>query len=249
MIIFESQNEVEPHVIPSGDGREPPPFIRFIKRTTMNINTSALILENGMLLSSSRIFCKSSSITSSIGPYSDDSILSSRDPSLSSSLPCSSLRANFVNSDSFSFEFASSSLIKILSFLYIFFAFLSVLKPVKLRSSTRHMIRYFSGRSLLMKAPISAPDMVSGSITRIRSQSISGRSANGWRLFQFKIVFAIAPPKTVTLLKGMAYLVLNPSTRIYIGTSIPPPPIPPPAATIRPKVAKKNPYKSRVSIG
>ena len=101
-----------------------------------------------------------------------------------------------------------------------------------------------SDNILFKLAPINAPASVDGSITSIKSQSISGRSALGCRLLTLRRVLATAPPKTVTFDNGIACLGINPRTRIYIGTSIPPPPIPPPAAIMRPSAARLNPMIS-----
>mmetsp|Transcript_56501 Transcript_56501/g.169024 ORF Transcript_56501/g.169024 Transcript_56501/m.169024 type:complete len:218 (-) Transcript_56501:158-811(-) len=101
-----------------------------------------------------------------------------------------------------------------------------------------------SGSDLLASTPPSAPAIVGGSMTSIRSQLMRGRSASGCRLGAFKIVFATAPPKTQLEDKAIACFGANLSTRMNIGTRIPPPPIPPPAASINPTVAPENPNQS-----
>lgn len=69
--------------------------------------------------------------------------------------------------------------------------------------------------------------------------------ALGCRLGTFSNVFVIAPPKIVTFESGIAYLGENRMIRMYSGTRIPPPPIPPPAATINPMTASASPRMSR----
>mmetsp|Transcript_25042 Transcript_25042/g.53324 ORF Transcript_25042/g.53324 Transcript_25042/m.53324 type:complete len:256 (+) Transcript_25042:960-1727(+) len=169
---------------------------------------------------------------------SSSSFVSSASPSSSSS-PASSLSSNAracrsISSSSSSFSCSLAILVSSLSLvpslrtlarplsanialvsaLYILTAFVSVLYAVKLRSATRLITRIASGSSLFRNAPISAPAMVSGSITSMRSQSTSGRSARGWRFRTFSTVLATAPPKTVMFDSGMACLGLNPMTRM-----------------------------------
>jgi hypothetical protein len=59
----------------------------------------------------------------------------------------------------------------------------------------------------------------------------------------FKRVFATDPPKTVTLLKGIACFGENPSRIMYVGTRMPPPPTPPPAAIY----GKQNEHEKVIS--
>ena len=56
----------------------------------------------------------------------------------------------------------------------------------------------------------------------------------------FRNVFVIAPPKIVMLDSGTAYFALKFETSMKMGTSMPPPPIPPAAATMSPRAAKMN---------
>lgn len=91
----------------------------------------------------------------------------------------------------------------------IFRALLSVLYAVKDRSNTRRTAIAVSGSILLRLAPIRAPAKVGGSMTTMRLQSMRGRSAVGCRFLLFINVLAIAPPNTVTLLRGMACLGKN----------------------------------------
>lgn len=91
--------------------------------------------------------------------------------------------------------------------------------------------------------------LVRGSMTRMRSQSTSGLSASGCLLLRLSTVFVIAPPKMVMLDSGIACFGSNPSTRIYRGTRMPPPPIPPAAAIISPMHARPTAATSHPSMG
>lgn len=53
----------------------------------------------------------------------------------------------------------------------------------------------------------------------------------------------------VILLQYSPCLGENPITKMYMGTKIPPPPIPPPAASISPQIANENPILSLVERG
>lgn len=75
-------------------------------------------------------------------------------------------------------------------------------------------------------------------MTRIRSQSTKGRSASGCLFFMLRKVLVMAPPNMVMLDSGTAYLGLKRSTRMKMGTRMPPPPIPPAAAIMSPKDAR-----------
>ena len=95
-------------------------------------------------------------------------------------------------------------LISEVSFWYIEWAFLSVLKEVYTSNTTSMIAMAVSGSNLFRFAPINAPSKVGGSITTMRSQSMSGLSATGCLFLQFKSVFAMLPPKTVTFERGIA---------------------------------------------
>mmetsp|Transcript_36314 Transcript_36314/g.67072 ORF Transcript_36314/g.67072 Transcript_36314/m.67072 type:complete len:230 (+) Transcript_36314:764-1453(+) len=223
MIKFATQNDVEPHLIPKGLGKAPPPFIRLMNRTTMNMVTRTIMFIMGASRSSSRISFSSSSIPSS-------SRLTSSPPS--SSLPRSSSSSRWslasassssssscaIRTSSLSFvpsaRIPISSLMCRLSAAYILNAFLRVLYAVNDSRATSITTRNVSGRTLFRNAPISAPAMVKGSITRMRSQSTRGLSARGWRFLVFRYVFASAPPNTVMFDRGMACFGENPMTRM-----------------------------------
>mmetsp|Transcript_92715 Transcript_92715/g.247905 ORF Transcript_92715/g.247905 Transcript_92715/m.247905 type:complete len:219 (-) Transcript_92715:613-1269(-) len=74
-----------------------------------------------------------------------------------------------------------------------------VLRPTSHSTVAKLTVSPRVGTHLLMKAPTTAPAMVSGSMTRIRSQSISGRCLNGWVRGAFSTVLEMAPPKIATL--------------------------------------------------
>ena len=86
-----------------------------------------------------------------------------------------------------------------------------------------------------------APAMVNGSITSIKSQSTNGRSVSGCRLGIFNTMLVIEEPNIVKLLSGIANLGWKSYTMISKGTKIPPPPTPPDAAIIKPMPIRKVP--------
>mmetsp|Transcript_19679 Transcript_19679/g.44456 ORF Transcript_19679/g.44456 Transcript_19679/m.44456 type:complete len:226 (+) Transcript_19679:128-805(+) len=186
--------------------------------------------------------------TSSSSPAASTAA-SSRSSSRSISRAISVSSLSFVPSSRVRAAPPRSSAMARLSALYIRTALARVLWAVKVSSATRLTTSTASGRSLFRNAPMSAPAMVSGSMTRMRSQSTSGRSARGCRFRTLSSVLATAPPKTVMFDRGMACLGEKPITRMKMGTRTPPPPMPPPAATMRPSVAKKKPYLSDASSG
>mmetsp|Transcript_47320 Transcript_47320/g.143296 ORF Transcript_47320/g.143296 Transcript_47320/m.143296 type:complete len:204 (-) Transcript_47320:788-1399(-) len=188
---FATQNDVEPHLIPRGLGKAPPPFMRLMKRTTTNMVTRTMMFIMGASLSSSMICLSSSSISSSSSSRLTSSAPSSslppspRSPSRRWSLASTSSSSCAMRVSSLSFVPSSrmpiSSLMCRLSAAYILSDFLRVLYAVKDKSATSITTRNVSGRTLFRNAPMSAPAMVRGSITSIRSQSTRGRSARGWR--------------------------------------------------------------------
>mmetsp|Transcript_11866 Transcript_11866/g.28115 ORF Transcript_11866/g.28115 Transcript_11866/m.28115 type:complete len:233 (+) Transcript_11866:799-1497(+) len=221
MIAFDIQNSGDPHLMPSGDGNAPPPFSRFMARTTTKRPTRILTLNIGVSRSSSRIFVKIASFPSAA---SGPSVPPGFSPSRTSVSSRSSSPAAFTSS-SISFWVMCVSSLSLVpsgfkpsrrsirdSVLYIFTAFFSDLYAVKERSRTSMAVRNCSGRTLLRNAPTSAPAIVSGSITKIRSQSMSGRSASGCLFRLLRIMFAMAPPKTVTFDRGIPCLGENPMT-------------------------------------
>mmetsp|Transcript_17478 Transcript_17478/g.35936 ORF Transcript_17478/g.35936 Transcript_17478/m.35936 type:complete len:300 (-) Transcript_17478:274-1173(-) len=250
------QNSCEPHLIPIGDGNAPPPFSKFMTRTTMKSPTKSLTLNIGVERSSSKIFRSSFALSPPSMPSTPGCSPSWRSMSSKSSSP-----ARFLSfSASFWLIFVSSlSLVpsgfkprcrRICdSFLYIFTAFFRELLAVKESSRTSINVKNCSGKILFRNAPINAPAIVSGSITKIKSQSIRGRSARGCLFWVLRIMLASEPPKTVTFDKGIPCLGENPITKIYMGTKIPPPPIPPPAASMSPQIAKEKPILSLVERG
>mmetsp|Transcript_22321 Transcript_22321/g.52582 ORF Transcript_22321/g.52582 Transcript_22321/m.52582 type:complete len:240 (-) Transcript_22321:10-729(-) len=216
MILFATQNDLEPQVIPIGEGNAPPPFKRLIIRTTMNIQNRTLTLNIGVVRSSSKIFSSCNLDASEFIRASSMSEVPGFSPSWRSISSSSSSPALFWSSASSDLAICVSSLSFVpsglspcsrnfrVSALYILNAFLSVLYAVKAKRTTSIIVKKSSGKTLLRNAPINAPAIVNGSITRIKSQSINGRSANGCLFLEFNNMFATAPPRTVTFDKGMA---------------------------------------------
>lgn len=93
------------------------------------------------------------------------------------------------------------------------------------------------------------PAMVKGSITKIKSQSTSGRSTRGCLFSRFIHMLVMDDPTMQKLLKGIACFGENPNTKIRSGTRIPPPPIPPEAAINNPSVTNIVPHISDESKG
>ena len=60
------------------------------------------------------------------------------------------------------------------------------------------------GRKTFKYDPTTAPAMVSGSMTSMMSQSMRGRSAEGWRFRALRMQFARELPRMVTLESGIA---------------------------------------------
>mmetsp|Transcript_7158 Transcript_7158/g.15392 ORF Transcript_7158/g.15392 Transcript_7158/m.15392 type:complete len:242 (-) Transcript_7158:484-1209(-) len=146
-----------------------------------------------------------------------------RHPPLSSSSSSSSSSscslAILVNSLSFvpsSLTLADplSANMALVSVLYIRIAFFKVVYAVNESKATRETTKSASGSNLFKNAPIKAPAIVNGSMTKIKSQSTRGRSARGCLFFTFNMVLATAPPKTVMLESGMACLGEKPMTRM-----------------------------------
>mmetsp|Transcript_20758 Transcript_20758/g.41527 ORF Transcript_20758/g.41527 Transcript_20758/m.41527 type:complete len:238 (-) Transcript_20758:476-1189(-) len=229
MTKFTDHQPPEPQRIPMGENA-PPPLRRFRVRIRTKRVERAYTLGRDTTLSSSRIL-RSSGSSGAEGAGSSVSRSPSPSPSPSRTISASSLAASTALSPLF--------LISAFSFLYIFTAFFRLLLAVMPSRSTRSTAKTSSGRILLTMAPARAPAIVTGSMTRIRSQSTHGLSAFGCLLGKLSMKLAREPPKTVTLDRGMACFGSKPRTRVYRGTRMPPPPIPPPAARRRPRVDNK----------
>mmetsp|Transcript_40442 Transcript_40442/g.126534 ORF Transcript_40442/g.126534 Transcript_40442/m.126534 type:complete len:239 (+) Transcript_40442:758-1474(+) len=238
MAAVRNQNSKEPHCTPSGL-QPPPPLARLMTMMTRKTAASLNTLSQGVFASSSRMsrsvydstrmsmFEESERVGASLAPLAppaSSSPFPSPSPpsaaassSSSSSSSCASSERDSRRSSLSSCSRSTSSMAVFcvsVSFLYTlrpFFMVRWLVAPSRMTSST---VRIHSGSTLFMNDPTSAPTMVSGSITRIRSQSTSGRSARGCRFGAFRIVFVMAPPKMVMLLRGMANLGWKPRTKM-----------------------------------
>mmetsp|Transcript_21527 Transcript_21527/g.40791 ORF Transcript_21527/g.40791 Transcript_21527/m.40791 type:complete len:244 (+) Transcript_21527:872-1603(+) len=237
------QKELDPHRIPKGDLSAPPPFIKLINRMTTKRSSRTCTFPILICLSSSKICCNcslffrsvalenrlkssSSSFSFAAAAFSSSSAVSTsskratRESSSSSSSSSSSCSlAILVNSLSFvpsSLTLADplSANMALVSVLYIRIAFFKVVYAVNESKATRETTKSASGSNLFKNAPIKAPAIVNGSMTKIKSQSTRGRSARGCLFFTFNMVLATAPPKTVMLESGMACLGEKPMTRM-----------------------------------
>mmetsp|Transcript_11925 Transcript_11925/g.40336 ORF Transcript_11925/g.40336 Transcript_11925/m.40336 type:complete len:247 (+) Transcript_11925:588-1328(+) len=234
-----------PHSIPSGEGKAPPPLRRFSASTTPSTTTRACTLSMGVdrsasSMSPSSLAAASASPPAPPAPSSSSSSSAPGSPA-EASRPCfspaSSASALTMRVSSDSPAFASATL----SCWYFLMPLERVRWAVAARSTTRDSVRMSSGRTLFTNEPTSAPPMVSGSMTMMRSQSTRGRSASGCRLGMFSSTLVMLEPKMVTLLRGMASLGWNPKTSTQMGTRMPPPPIPPDAAMTMPTDARRMP--------
>mmetsp|Transcript_71499 Transcript_71499/g.155306 ORF Transcript_71499/g.155306 Transcript_71499/m.155306 type:complete len:213 (-) Transcript_71499:96-734(-) len=126
------------------------------------------------------------------------------------------------------------------SSLHILMPLNSVLWPMKPRRIDKDTVSTTLGSTLDRRDPKTAPKMVRGSMMRIKSQSMSPFLSRGCRFGTFTTVFAMEPPRIVKLESAMACFGRKPSTRMKRGTRIPPPPIPPLAAMMRPTLASRK---------
>ena len=78
-------------------------------------------------------------------------------------------------------------------------------------ANIRYMHMYV--HTLFRYPPMSAPKMVDGSMTSMRSQSINGLGLKEWRRPMLKKRLARAPPTMVKLDSATAYLAGKPATK------------------------------------
>mmetsp|Transcript_17907 Transcript_17907/g.31140 ORF Transcript_17907/g.31140 Transcript_17907/m.31140 type:complete len:256 (-) Transcript_17907:129-896(-) len=248
--------------MPKGLGNAaPPPFNRFSAITTTTMKVTMCTLSQGVARSDSSRASSSGLVSAGMAMAMDGFSPASRiRPASAAAGLLSSFSFTRSINDSRSPWSSSSSIALvralffkpskyIVSLLNCEMPFSKVPCVVYARSKTKEITNIQSGMTLLTNAPTIAPAIVNGSITKIRSQSTKGRSHSGCLFGMLSTMFVIDDPTIVKLLRGTANFGEKLKIKIRSGTKMPPPPIPPAAATSKPKVTVRVPQKSLESIG